>query len=410
MKSEHPKKTTRKAVAPRHSKAAPASPSNLPPKAMPALVIPSILLEGDAPSAPPPSGPGRRYALGESQALEDWAKGAEEGELPEAYGTERLYVNARDPHWLYAYWDLTRQQLRRYNSLSADRHLVLRIYEQAPGGKLHCEIHVHPESRTWLVNVDRAGTTYIAELGYYSREGRHWVPISTSSKTFAPAERMSDDVSLRFETFPHFKHLQRPGDTARSESATPPEMPARPGTAALPKRTSAPAWTDAQERALAELVAMDLVRHQWTGSPEIPELLRQQFHQDLYSAVAAQFSLPGSWSGAISSISSPAGGMERRKKFWFKINAELIIYGATEPDARVRIGDRLVELRTDGTFSYRFALPNGEYQLATVATSADGTDSRSADLKFSRSTQYRGEVGEHPQEPELKTPAADHVA
>ena len=102
--------------------------------------------------------------------------------------------------------------------------------------------------------------------------------------------------------------------------------------------------------------------------------------------------------------------MERRKKFWFKINAELIIYGATEPDARVRIGDRLVELRTDGTFSYRFALPNGEYQLATVATSADGTDSRSADLKFSRSTQYRGEVGEHPQEPELKTPAADHVA
>src|SRR5213595_3461704 len=37
MKSERPKKTAPKAVAPRHSKAAPASPSNFPPKAIPAL-------------------------------------------------------------------------------------------------------------------------------------------------------------------------------------------------------------------------------------------------------------------------------------------------------------------------------------------------------------------------------------
>src|SRR5438094_6482773 len=34
------------------------------------------------------------------------------GELPEAYGTEKLLVAARDPHWLYAHWDLTREQLR----------------------------------------------------------------------------------------------------------------------------------------------------------------------------------------------------------------------------------------------------------------------------------------------------------
>src|SRR5688500_20153543 len=36
------------------------------------------------------------------------------------------------------------------------------------------------------------------------------------------------------------------------------------------------------------------------------------------------------------------------RKFWFKINAELIIYGATEPDAKVAIADRPIKLRPDG--------------------------------------------------------------
>ena len=53
-------------------------------------------------------------------------------------------------------------------------------------------------------------------------------------------------------------------------------------------------------------------------------------------------------------------------------------------------------LRPDGTFSYRFSLPDGRYELPAVATSADGTDSRSAGLEFSRSTEYRGDVGNHP--------------
>ena len=37
--------------------------------------------------------------------------------VPEAYGTQRLLLTARDPHWLYARWDLTRDQQRKYNRL-----------------------------------------------------------------------------------------------------------------------------------------------------------------------------------------------------------------------------------------------------------------------------------------------------
>ena len=90
----------------------------------PALRIPPILLEGDQP-APPATGPGQKYALGPVPPA--GPAGREAGELPEAYGTGKVWLVARDPHWLYAQWDLTPQQQRRHNALSADRHLVVRV-------------------------------------------------------------------------------------------------------------------------------------------------------------------------------------------------------------------------------------------------------------------------------------------
>jgi hypothetical protein len=137
-------------------------------------------------------------------------------------------------------------------------------------------------------------------------------------------------------------------------------------------------------------------------------LIRRQFLQEISSMAAAQISQP--WSGAVSSISSPFGGAERGKRFWFNVNAELIVYGATESDARVTIGGRQIKLRPDGTFSYRFSLPDGHYNLPTIATSSDGTDTRSAELDFSRGTRYHGEVHAHPQDASLKPPLAANVA
>lgn len=170
-------------------------------------------------------------------------------------------------------------------------------------------------------------------------------------------------------------------------------------------------WTPDQERALSQIVSMDSVRRVWMGSLEITELIRRQFLQELSSQAAAQLGETGSWSGAASSFSSPfGGGMERKKGFWFNVNAELIIYGATEADATVTIGGRKIQLRPDGSFSYRFSLPDGQYALPAVATSVDGTDSRSADLKFSRNTQYQGDVKAHPQDPALRIPSPANVA
>ncbi len=88
-----------------------------------------------------------------------------------------------------------------------------------------------------------------------------------------------------------------------------------------------------------------------------------------------------------------------RRSFWFRINAEVILHGSTEPDARVTIAGRPVALRPDGSFSFRFAFPDGDYGLPVSATSADGVERRQATVRFQRGTVLDGEVGEHPMVP-----------
>ncbi len=379
--------------------------------------IPPILLEGDAPASPSVSGPGQRYALGPTPPPEHFGSGEESGELPEAYGTGKLLLTARDPHWVYAHWDLTRDQLRKYNALSADRHLVLRVYIDGINGEPFVEVHVHPESRNWFVHVGRGGTRFIAELGYYSKPARKWVKIVGSPPTLTPPDALSADTSVQFATIPvdvPFEQLLALVRTAVRENIPLAEAILQlraegyenlPGAADL----TAPHWTVEQDRALAQLISIDQVRRVWIGSLEITELIRRKFMEEISSAGAALFSVPTSPAGGVSSISSPYGGLERKKGFWFNVNAELIIYGATEPNATVTIGGRVIKLRPEGTFSYRFALPDGIYELPAIATSADGDDSRSAELTFSRATQYGGDVGRHPQDPKLKPPRAENV-
>jgi hypothetical protein len=383
--------------------------------------VPSILLEGDAPAQPAMSGPGRRYDLGPSTAVEPGQPSAEAAALPEAYGTKRLLLTARDPHWLYAHWDFTREQQRHYNALARDRHLVLRIYIDAITEPSFSEIHVHPESRNWFVNVGRGNTKFLAVLGYYQRTGR-WTPVVQSEQTLTPPDTLSDDTSFYFETLPPDLRMDQIVNLVKSLMKE--SMPLvdalqqlrAQGHAGLPSRRaiSAGQWTQEQEEALGKVLTMDAVRRVWVGSLEITELVRRQLARAISSLGVSSFgvsslALGASWSGAVGSVTSPFGLGERPKSFWFNVNAELIIYGATEPDAALTIAGRPIRLRPDGTFSFRFALPDGQYALPATAVSADGTDSRTAELTFSRGTVYRGHVETHPQDPGLKPPLAEHL-
>ena len=170
------------------------------------------------------------------------------------------------------------------------------------------------------------------------------------------------------------------------------------------------AWTPEQEKALAQIISIDETRRIWMGSLEITELIRRRLaHAGDTTSPTTAFGI--SSPGIAASPTSPFGGSsaENSQGFWFNVNAELIIYGATEPNAKVTLGGHEIKLRSDGTFSFRFALPDGKYDLPAVAVSADGTDGRAAELKFVRETEYLGEVGATPQDPTLQPPLPDNL-
>ena len=378
--------------------------------------VPAILLEGDGPSPVHASGPGEKYSLGATPPEQKFSG----GELPESYGTKKLFLTARDPHWLYAHWDLTREQQNQLNTESTDGHLVLRIFAGKIEGHPAYEIHVHPESRHWFAHVELAGHSYAAELGFYSALGK-WTRVAVSSHTITPPDAVAGEGAAEFATIPYeypfARLLQIIEDAVRDNlplaqaieelrRAGHPDLPRLAHSINSPVKTSglAKQWTPEQEKALARIINIDETRRVWMGSLEITELIRRRLAHDITSP-----SSPTSAFG-ISSVTSPfGGGAEKSKGFWFNVNAELIIYGATEPDAKVTLGGHEIKLRRDGTFSFRFSLPDGKYDLPAVAVSADGTDGRAAELKFSRDTQYMGDVGATPQDPALEPPLPENL-
>jgi hypothetical protein len=105
---------------------------------------------------------------------------------------------------------------------------------------------------------------------------------------------------------------------------------------------------------------------------------KERIQKALFSGV---LSSPGITSGA-----SPTRKQPRGRKFWLVVDCELIVYGATEPDAAVTVQGKPITLRKDGTFTLRFALPDGEQAIPVKAVSADQVEERVITPKVTRET------------------------
>ncbi len=322
------------------------------------------------------------------------------GELPDAYGTGRLFLTARDPHWLYAYWDLSWQQMADSRGQASDGRLLLRVYEKNHDDPIQVLTLGH-DSRNWYIPVNKAATTYRAELGYWRHDGQFHV-ISHSRETTTPPDAVSPDTTARFVTIPidiafrdlfdiirgHMRAGEALADALHRLQLAGFRFPFKLGLELGP-------WTAEQAAELERILGGDLFRRIQMGSFEISEWLRRRMQEELSSGMFSAFSPGGSsWSAAP------------QKGFWFAVNAELIIYGATEPDAKVTVDGKPVKLRSDGTFSFQYSFPDGQYKLPVVAVSKAGDDKREMQLIFERQSRAKGEVGAVKQPAHLKSPAA----
>lgn len=116
---------------------------------------------------------------------------------------------------------------------------------------------------------------------------------------------------------------------------------------------------------------------------------------------------PGFWGPSSADAGTVSADFPEADGFHLRVNAEVLLFGSTEPGARVTLRGRPVPLRPDGSFTFRCALPDGRFELPLVAISPRGTGYRSATLTLARSTIAHGDVGVHPADPQgLRPPDA----
>jgi len=321
------------------------------------------------------------------------------GELPSHYGTRKLFLAARDPHWLFGYWDLNFDQLADAERSAHDGKVFLQLYLE--NGDRIQQIHIQPWSREWLFHVAQPNTTFYAEIGTYRHDGTFEI-LTRSNRASTPRDDLSPDTSARFVTIPFsipFAELREMIQGLENEGEELAETLCRLQEEGHPLPFPFEGRKDLSEQdrlKLLDALGGDMIRRTWRGSEEIIELIRNRFELRPSSGEwrPSSHSMP-------SSLSSPFGG---HRDFFMDLNAELIIYGGTHPDASLRIDGKNLPLSEDGRFHFHFNFHNGTYHIPVQATSPDGQETRSALLSFVRATARGEGVDSTPQDPDRPGP------
>jgi hypothetical protein len=163
--------------------------------------------------------------------------GGEARELPDTYGRDRAVLLARDPWWLFAYWEITPgTRAEAVSTLGGEAQLarlVLRIHDltSAARGTDHgdpsIDVEVSGDAGSEYVNVGRPGVVVNAELGLCTRAGR-FVPLVRSNTLQVPPSQASADgtvswLPMRMPTARGTANRPRSPD-ALANAGTPPSL------------------------------------------------------------------------------------------------------------------------------------------------------------------------------------------
>ena len=133
------------------------------------------------------------------------------GELPRFYGRPFLFGIARDPHMLFAYWEIDWKGAF-VDKPPADRKVHLRVISE--DGSEETRVTVEPFAGNHCVVVAQARSTYRVELGYYE-PAAVWHSVATSEAIMTPPDDVSESGDIDVATVPFHLSFQRMVDAFR---------------------------------------------------------------------------------------------------------------------------------------------------------------------------------------------------
>ena len=307
-------------------------------------------------------------AIAERQDRRDGDREAMEAELHAPSTSEastRVVFLPRDPQWAYVFWEISDSDRRQAQSEGA-AFLCLRLADVTglENGSSHPhtlqEVPVDSHSTEWYLPVPLCDRDYRVELGYKTES--KWISLAFSSVARVPALHPSDQILDQFVPF--------------SLEATPTAAPVQPMSTPGPH----PEPTDSKLHERLYQSATTHFRSRRVGS----EILHES---DSMGSDQRGLNDSGVGLWASGRNESGLGGVApRQRSFWLVADAELIVYGATDPSARLTIGKEDVPLSSDGTFRIQVPFRDGEQVYAIEATAADGEQKRNITLNFERVT------------------------
>lgn len=312
-------------------------------------------------------------------------------DLPAGYGESRIVLMPRDPQWAYTYWDIPndhKEDLRRQGG----QQLALRIYDVTDMDINYQSPHSIQEypcdelAREWYLPMPVSDRDYVVDIGYRCADGR-WLVLARSAPVHVPPVYPSDWIEDQFITVSWEEDL-------RGKSVyqlVPPSK--RVATAAAASETGNPIYD--QIFGMAKSAEAQRVAGSLYGSMQQVPTHEQAISSYVFPSGVGMWAVPTASGINMSGVGMSGVGFSasavpiRPRQFWLVADAELIVYGATEPDATVTIGGRPIKLNPDGTFRFQMSFQDGLIDYPIMAVAVDGEQTRSIHMKFNRETPSR---------------------
>ena len=280
--------------------------------------------------------------------------------VPVAEAHTWVWFQPFDSQWALVRWGIHSADHEEARA-AGGQQLALRITDVtdrlAQDGRPHTlqEVMVEASSQEWHIPVPLGERDYRVELGYRTTTGG-WISLGFSS-----VARVPGNLDLGSSAFVPFSIVE-----TRDDAVT----------------WDAPLAVPGQHERLYQQSSQGYQRLR-LGS--------EAFHeQGAWSHGAAGGHLSGAGPGPWASgrEASGAGLAPRQRSFWLVADAELIVYGATDPAATLTVGAEKHALTSDGTFSLHMAFPDGDQTYPIQALAADGEQKRSITMDFRRTTPH----------------------
>lgn len=293
------------------------------------------------------------------------------GELPASYGESRIVLMPRDPQWAYAYWEVSESHKQSVRN-QGGQQLALRLCDVTDLDQVSRLPHSVQEylcdeqAREWYLPIAVSDRDYRVEIGYRCADGR-WLVLARSTPVRVPPIYPSDWVDDHFITVPWEENLR--GKTfAKLEP---------------PEDTNLSVYNPLYDKVFKLGQGMDVQR-----------VLGSLSHMSSYGLSSYIFPAgTGGWAGATpgywlerGETSLEALDSDSLTKPWLMADAELVVYGTTEPNATVMIDGQPIKVNPDGTFRFQMAFRDGYLDYPIAAVAANGEEVAFIHMQFTRDT------------------------